>query len=29
MMIAECGEISCVKGAWDETNCDEKCARGD
>lgn len=23
-MIAECGEISCVKGAWDETNCDEK-----
>ena len=19
-MIAECGEISCVKGAWDETN---------
>ena len=23
-MIAECGEISCVKGAWDKTNCDEK-----
>ena len=23
-MIAECGEISCVKGAWDETICDEK-----
>lgn len=23
-LIAECGEISCVKGAWDETNCDEK-----
>lgn len=23
-MIAECAEISCVKGAWDETNCDEK-----
>lgn len=23
-MIAECGEISCVKDAWDETNCDEK-----
>ena len=23
-MIAECGEISCVTGAWDETNCDEK-----
>ena len=23
-MIAECGELSCVKGAWDETNCDEK-----
>lgn len=23
-MIAECGEISCVKGAWDENNCDEK-----
>ncbi len=23
-MIAECDEISCVKGAWDETNCDEK-----
>ena len=23
-LISETGEISCVKGAWDETNCDEK-----
>lgn len=23
-MIAETGEISCVQGAWDETNCDAK-----
>ena len=23
-MIADCGEISCVKRAWHETNCDEK-----